>query len=212
MDIKVLFILVLAAIVLFQQCGGSKDKKPGAIVKVDGKKYMSVKHEIDTVYERITQTVVKKGKDIYHETIIHDTTIKYINIDTAALLRDYFAKNIYRDTILFNDSFGSITIVDTISQNKILTRTWNAKLNKITIKETTIVKELPKNQLYVGVNAGFNKQDFISYLGTGVILKTKKDKLYHIGAGVSNRAVDGVSGSLRPYVSTGMYWKIKLKN
>jgi YbbR domain-containing protein len=51
LDIKILLIAVLAAIVLFQTCGGSKSKKPVETVKVDGKKYELLKYKIDTIYK-----------------------------------------------------------------------------------------------------------------------------------------------------------------
>jgi hypothetical protein len=95
--------------------------------------------------------------------------------------------------------------------NKILGRTYNASVKQRTIKETTIVKELPKTQLYWGLNSNFNKQDFVSSVGTGLILKTKKDKLYQVNLGVNNQTTDGTNGTLSPYIGAGVYWKIRLK-
>ena len=68
-----------------------------------------------------------------------------------------------------------------------------------------------KNQVYYGLNAGFNKEDYVSAVGAGVILKTKKDKIYQLGIGVNNRTTDGTNGSFSPYVGFGTYWKIKVK-
>jgi hypothetical protein len=113
--------------------------------------------------------------------------------------------------LVLPDSLGTVSVIDTISQNKILGRTFDAKVKERTIKETTIVKELPKNQLYFGFNGGFNKADVVSNVGTGLILKTKTDKLYQLGIGVANRVVDGTNGSLTPYIGGGVYWKIKVK-
>jgi hypothetical protein len=66
-------------------------------------------------------------------------------------------------------------------------------------------------QVYFGFNGGFNKVDVISHIGTGVLVKTKKDKIYQINAGVANRVTDGTNGTLSPYIEAGVYWKIKLK-
>ena len=79
------------------------------------------------------------------------------------------------------------------------------------IKEELIVKEPAKNQVYYGLNAGFNKADYVSAVGAGVILKTKKDKIYQLGIGVNNRTTDGTNGAFSPYVGFGTYWKIKVK-
>jgi hypothetical protein len=208
LNIKNIAIVLLIVIVAFQQCGGNK-KGTGEIVKVDGKKYELIKHTIDTVEVIKTKIVTKKGADIYHETI-KEVIIPTI-VDTAALLKDYFAKNIYNDTLHLPDSLGYVFLTDTITQNKIEGRTFNASVKQRTIKETTIVKELPKMQVYFGFNGGFNKVDVISHIGTGVLVKTKKDKIYQINAGVANRVTDGTNGTLSPYIEAGVYWKIKLK-
>jgi len=109
------------------------------------------------------------------------------------------------------DSLGTVAITDTISQNKILGRTFNASVKERTIKETMIVKEPAKTQLYYGLNGGFNKADLVSAVGAGLILKTKKDKIYQFTLGVNNRTTDGTTGSFSPYVGFGTYWKIKVK-
>jgi len=211
LDIKNIALLVLIAIVVFQQCGGNK-KGTGEIVKVDGKKYELIKHEIDTVEVVKTKIVTKKGTDIVHEVILHDTAIKLIDVDTVALLHDYLAKYIYKDTLHLPDSLGEVSLIDTISKNKILGRTFNAKVKQREIKETLIVKELPKTQVYYGFTGGFNKVDVVSSIGAGALIKTKKDKIYQLGIGVANKVgSDGTSGVLSPFISGGVYWKIKFK-
>ena len=208
LNLKNIAIALLIVIVVFQQCGGDKTKT-GEIVKVDGKKYELIKHEIDTFEIVKTKVVTKKGEDIYHETI-KEVTIPAI-VDTQALLQDYFAKNIYKDTLQLPDSLGIVSLIDTITQNKILGRTFNASVKQRVIKETTIVKELPKTKLFYGFEGGFNKADVVSHLGFGVLVNTKKDKMFHLGLGVANRTTDGTSGALSPYIGGGVYWKLKLK-
>jgi hypothetical protein len=209
LNLKNIALVLLIAIVVFQQCGGDK-KTTGEIVKVDGKKYELIKHEIDTVEVVKTKVVTKKGEDIYHETI-KEVIIPTI-VDTQALLHDYFAKNIYKDTLQLPDSLGTVSLIDTITQNKILGRTFNASVKQRTIKETLIVKELPKTQVYYGFMGGFNKVDVVSNIGAGALIKTKKDKIYQLGIGVANKVgSDGTSGVLSPFISGGVYWKIKFK-
>jgi hypothetical protein len=182
---------------------------PGKKVFIAGKAYEVIKHEIDTVDIVKTKVVTKKGEDIYHETI-KEVVIPTI-VDTQALLHDYFAKNIYKDTLTLPDSLGTVSLIDTITQNKILGRTFNASVKQRTIKETTIVKELPKTKLFYGLEGGFNKADFVSSVGAGVLINTKKDKIYQLGLGVTNQTTDGTNGGFTPYVRGGVYWKLKLK-
>ena len=184
---------------------------PGKKVFIAGKAYEVIKHEIDTVDIVKTKVVTKKGEDIYHETIVEKEVIIPAVIDTMALLKDYYSKVLYKDTLVLPDSLGIVALNDTISQNKILGRTFNASVKQRTIKETTIVKELPKTKLFYGLEGGFNKADFVSSVGAGVLINTKKDKIYQLGLGVDNRTTDGTNGSFSPYIRGGVYWKIKLK-
>ena len=184
---------------------------PGKKVFIAGKAYEVIKHEIDTVDIVKTKIVTKKGEDIYHETIVEKEVIIPTIIDTVALLKDYYSKVLYKDTLILPDSLGTVSVIDTISQNKILGRTFNANVKQRTIKETMIVKELPKTKVFYGLEGGFNKADFVSSVGAGVLINTKKDKIYQLGLGVDNRTTDGTNGSFSPYIRGGVYWKIKFK-
>ena len=184
---------------------------PGKKVIIAGKAYEVIKHDIDTIDIVKTKVVTKKGEDIYHETIKHDTAIKLINVDTVALLHDYFAKNIYKDTLHLPDSLGTVAVTDTIYKNQLLGRTFNASVKQRTIKETMIVKELPKTKVFYGLEGGFNKADFVSSVGAGILINTKKDKIFQLGLGVNNKTTDGTNGGFTPYVRGGVYWKIKFK-
>jgi hypothetical protein len=184
---------------------------PGKKVFIAGKAYEVIKHEIDTVDIVKTKVVTKKGEDIYHETIVEKEVIIPAVIDTAALLKDYYSKVLYKDTLVLPDSLGTVSVIDTISQNKILGRTFNANVKQRTIKETMIVKELPKTKVFYGLEGGFNKADFVNSVGAGILINTKKDKIYQLGVGVNNQTIDGVNGSFSPYIRGGVYWKIKFK-
>jgi hypothetical protein len=210
LNIKNIALLLLIAIVIFQQCGGNKTKT-GEIVKIDGKKYELIKHEIDTIEVVKTKVVTKKGDDIYHETIVEKEVFIPAIIDTAALLKDYYSKVLYKDVLVLPDSLGTVAVTDTISQNRILGRTFNANVKQRTIKETTIVKELPKTKLFYGFEGGFNKADVVSHIGFGVLVNTKTDKIFNLGIGVANRVVDGTNGELTPYINGGVYWKLRLR-
>jgi len=64
LNLKNIAIALLIVVVVFQQCGGNK-KGTGEIVKVDGKKYELIKHEIDTFEVVKTKIVTKKVQILY---------------------------------------------------------------------------------------------------------------------------------------------------
>ncbi len=211
LNFKNIAIAALIVYVLLQWFNPGGVMPGGRTIRIDGKKYEVIKHEIDTVDIVKTKVVTKKGEDIYHEVIVEKEVQIPAVVDTAALLKDYYSKVLYKDVLVLPDSLGTVAVTDTISQNRILGRTFDAKVKERTIKETLIVKEPAKNQVYYGLNAGFNKADYVSSVGAGIMLKTKKDKIYNLNIGVNNRTIDGTNGSFSPYVGFGTYWKIKIK-
>jgi hypothetical protein len=211
LDLKSLLILGLIAVIVFMRaCSGVSDGEK-EIIKVDGKDYELLKHTVDTVEVEKTKVVTKKGDDIYHEIIVEKEVIVPAVIDTAALLKDYYSKVLYKDVLVLPDSLGTVAVIDTISQNRILGRTFDAKVKEKTIYDTKIVKELPKNQLYIGGGVGFDKVNFLNGAKAGVIYKTKSDKMFGLDLGVTNNVLNPTTGqsALTPYIGGSMYWKIK---
>jgi hypothetical protein len=211
LNFKNIAIAALIIYILLQWFNPGGVMPGGRTIRIEGKKYEVIKHDIDTMEVVKTKVVTKKGEDIYHEVIVEKEVQIPAVVDTAALLKDYYSKVLYKDVLVLPDSLGTVAVTDTISQNKILGRTFDAKVKERTIKETLIVKEPARNQVYYGLNGGFNKADVVSSVGAGIMLKTKKDKIYQFTLGVNNRVVDGTTGGFSPYVGFGTYWKIKVK-
>ena len=211
-DIKTIVLIILACIVAYYFFNDNGGDTPGDIVSVNGKKYELLSHKVDTFIVDHYKTKIVKGDDIYHETVVEKNVEVPVltKVDTLTILRDFYKKVVYKDSLKLDNDLGMISITDTIYKNKILGRKWNAYLKERTVKETTIVKELPKNQVYWGFNGGFNKEDVVSNVSAGLILKTKKDKLVQLNLGVANNTTP-TGNKLTPYVGVGMYWKIRLK-
>ena len=198
-DLKTIAIIALIiALILTRAC--SSDPIPGDRVTVDGKDYIQVKHTVDTVFVNTTKTVYKPGKTIWR-TPPHPGKIPQ-NLDTLKIVEDFYSTYVYKDTLTLDDHLGFITTTDTVTQNQIKGRTYKASINQKIIHETTIVKELPKTQVYVGGVAGFDKVNIVNFVGPSLLLKTKQDHIYSLGVGV------GINKSIS--VQGVIYWKIKL--
>jgi hypothetical protein len=196
-----IIIIALVSFVLYKQC--SVEDKEIQKIKVDGKNYELLKHKIDTV--TVVKKVAKylKGDDIYHETIVEKNVEVpvYVKADTERILKDYHSKVLYKDRLVLSDGLGVIDLVDTISKNKIIGRKWNAQINERTITDTKIVKELPKNQVYIGAQGVVGNS--IVMAGPQITLKTKKDNLYGV-----NLFLDANGNK---YYGASVGWKIRLK-
>jgi len=120
--------------------------------------------------------------------------------DTLKILGDYFSKYFYLDTINL-DSLGYVIVGDTITKNKILSRSINSQ---VIIPTTTITNIVLKNKIefYVGLGivGGVNQ---LNYIGGEVLLRTRKRTIYGLGLGIDQ--------TLQPAISGRMYWKIGKK-
>ena len=205
LNLKNIVIIALIALVAV------KWFSPSEKIYVEGKPYEVIKNTTDTVTVVDTKVVFKKGKTIYNKVIVEKKieVLTPVLVDTMSILKGYYSTVSYKDTLRLSDSLGTVSILGTITQNKILDRTFNASIKQKTIKDTVNIKELPKTKIYYGTEGGFNHTNFVSHLGVAILVKTKKDRIYNLGVGYSNQRVDKTNLTWTPYVSTGIFWKVK---
>ena len=193
---SLIIIGLIIVIFLLRECRGEKSPLPAepvTIVKIETK-YDTIVETVPTYIPKYKTRVKWKTKTVHDTVEVHDT----IPVDTASVLEEYFATYAYTDT-LKKDSVTFI-INDTISQNKILSR--GIKYNLV--YPTTIIqteREVNQRELYVGFGLGGDRQQ-ISYAGSELILRTKKEKLYGVGIGINN--------SFQPILTFKMNWKVKM--
>ena len=143
-NIQTLLIVVLVVLLFLQRsCSSTSVPEPKVITETVTK--------WDTVSITKTEYIPKWKTRI--ETI-HDTIPS--SIDTVAILKDYYAKYFYTDTIQI-DTLGSIVINDTITRNLISMRDVQSN---IFIPTTTITNTiyLYKREFYGGFSVGATNQ------------------------------------------------------
>lgn len=200
-DLKTLIILVLLAVLFFMRMCTAENKNGGDVVKINGKKYTVVKHEIDTTYIPVTEIKYRDGATIYVDSPVYVPVPS--NVDTNEVLKKFYAKYTYKDSITFKDSLGYIVIRDTISQNKIFNRFYNAHINKMKINETIYLEPVPKLGYYLGGTLGFDKEHLINYAGLSLMVKTKKERAISLGLGY------GLNNNVS--AQFGIVWRINRK-
>ena len=203
---NILIVLLIAAVVLMRVF----QPKPVDLkdyIKIGGKKYELLSKKVDTTYVDTTIYVTK-----YVPKYIPGKT-KYIpvptDVDTLAILKDYYTQYSYKDTVKVN-TYGNGIISDEVTQNKIVNRSiiWDLKIP--IVKETITVKELPKNQIYIGGGVGLDKVNLFNQVSAGFLLKTKSDKIYGLSVGISNTNINSLQPEITPFVQGSLYWKIRL--
>jgi len=181
----VLIAVLIIIILLLRACNKPDPVEPVIITKVE------------TVFDTITKEIpVYVPKYVQKIEYIHDTIIDSTPVDTVSILKDYFATYVYKD----NQELDSLnlTIIDSVSQNKIFARTIQYDLIYPT---TTITKEIYLNQreLYWGIGMQ-GRTDQLNYVGGELLYRNRKKQAYGLGIGINQ--------DLQPVVSGRLYWKI----
>lgn len=153
--------------------------------------YTKVVEVHDTVYQQKTFTKYTKGKDIQSYIILTDTLPIH---DTIRIIEDYNTTRAYIDSIRQDSNI--FVIRDTISQNKILSRSFEANLREKTIVTKQLYVEKPKNALYLGFRGDFRPSNGLVVLSPSLMLSAKNKALIGLGLDLYNNGGFGYSGSL----------------
>lgn len=167
-------------------------------IKIGSKEYILLSSKIDTIYKyEVVEIPDYKPYPVPGAEVIIEVPI---DVDTTAILKDYFKKYYYEDTILI-DSVGKATIKDTISTNRILSRSVIFDYKIPTFKETIIVKEKPRNIVYLGGGANINSSVYL-----GAMFDNKQTRLFGVNVGLAP-----VDGEIKPIIGASVYFKLKFK-
>ena len=187
-NLQILLFITLVIIILSSRvCSFDKNIKPAETITVT---------ETLISYDTINDTISKYIPKWKTKTKI-DTF--YAPVDTMKVLRDYYAKYLYVDTVKI-DTIGYLVVKDSITKNKILSRSikTNILLPVTTITKTTTTY-INKVDFYLGLKAqGTTNQ--LNYIGGEFLLKGKQRQAYSLGVGLNNE--------LKPVVSGGIYFKL----
>ena len=184
--IKDYFIIILAffaMVWLYESCHSSS---PVA---------QSVK--TDTVYQTKVTSRWKQGKDIPYVIITTDTvhdSVRYLIHDTIRIISDYMRTYAYSDTI--NVDSNTFVINDTISQNKIQSRGFEAKITEKTILTTITKAAKAKNTLYLGFRGDLSESNGLEVLSPGIMLNAKNKALIGLNVNINKNFNIGYSGSV----------------
>ena len=184
-SIQTLLLVVLAVLLFLQRgCSSTPPVEPEVIKEVVTR--------WDTVKVEKTQYVPK-----IVEKVVVDIDTFSTPIDTVTVLKDYYAKYSYTDTIQL-DTLGSIVISDTITRNLISYR--DVQPN-IFIPTTTVTNTvyLYKREFFGGIAVGATNQA-VQNINAELLYVNKKRQAYGFGVGLNPQ--------FQPVYTVRMYWKI----
>ena len=215
-----ILILLLVGIILFLRgCGSDYGDKE--IVEIDGEKFELLEQKTDTVFVEKEVKVTKYVPKYITKEVIKEVEIP-VDIDSLAVIKDYYAKYVVKDTLnltydfpeVVTDSLGNKPsgdlgfgiLTDVISQNAIESREIDWFFKIPTVYNTTIKKELPKNEFYIGLGTGIDQTNGLNNLSGNILLKNKKQNIYGLNLGLSNQL-----GEYKPFIGGSIYWKLGKK-
>ncbi len=139
---------------------------------------------VDTVIVTKEFTKFTKGDKIPYKIL--DTIYKQ-NYDTTYIVKDYnqakeFTDSIRQDSNLF-------VIRDTISQNRIIGRSFQAKIQEKTITITNNIQAKPKSALYIGFKSDIRQDMSRVEHNISLSFKTRQRGLFSVGYGMSGYSI-----------------------
>ena len=164
-------ILIILLIFLIFLIVGRKEKTHNIITT-----------QIDTVVTTKTLTKYIKGDKIPFkvlDTIYTDTTI----YDTTYIVKDYNQAKEYLDTI--KQDSNTFVIRDTISQNRIIGRSFKAEIQEKIITITNNIQDKPKSALYIGIRSDVSQDYSKVNHNISLSFKTRQRGLFSVGYGMS---------------------------
>jgi hypothetical protein len=181
--IRNLLIVLLILVLGFFVCSPNKDSITSTTIT-----------KVDTIYKHDTLVKYKKGNLI--PFVVLDTLYLIDSMvihDTPQMVSNYLSAKAYSDTLRINTD-NSVYVYDTISQNRIIGRSFIAHLTEKMIEKTTFIERKPKNELFIGLIGDFRRLD--QKIGVGVGINYKKQNESYIFNYTTNQ------------ISLGLYKKI----
>lgn len=163
--IKNLMLILLVLVLGFFVCSPNKQEAISTTIT-----------KVDTLYKRDTLVKYKKGNTI--PFVVLDTLYlidSMIIRDTPQMIDNYISVKAYSDTLRINTD-NSVYIYDTISQNRIIGRSYKADLTtKTVLVNTTNTIYKSKNELFVGLIGDLRRSDNVLGVGVGLSYKKKNE-------------------------------------
>jgi hypothetical protein len=157
----------------------------------DMSKFVKVKEVHDTAYKTLYHSTYKKGNDIPFYII---DSVQVPVHDTIRILNEYYRIKAYTDTIKKDSNI--FVIDDTISQNRIISRGFKAKLTEKTIYVKEYYAQKAKFGLYYGIRGDFSQENGLEVLSPGILLNAKNKALIGLNININKNYNISYSGSI----------------
>lgn len=170
---------VIIAMFFLGRCNGIR-----SVIKNTGRDTVIHKDSIRIAYipvpvsVRYDSLIYTPGKAGTLDTIWAPPEVIIDPVDTAAILKDYYAARIYSDTQRLTR--GQVVIDDTVSRNRITGRGLKVTGTDTTITVTTVLKPPRRMVGYFTLSAMGNPKQPLGGAGAGFALKLPSERVYQV--------------------------------
>ena len=162
--------------------------------------------QIKYVPKRIIKRKIVRVPVVKIEYKLVEVPTKPTALDTVSILQAYYPKNAFKDVLVLPEKQGKVIITDTISHNRLASRSWVADITPRVVKEVVEVPAPKIREYYLGPEFSTNFRSINNWYSLNLLVKNKSNHIIKIGGGVNMR--DGIDGP-RPWMAAGFFFKIK---
>lgn len=182
-NFQFLVIVALFSVILLQRCG-EKPVTPQApiIVQTIDTNWAKKMQPIVYVESPAISNYIPATKNPKRDTAYLPSPVDSIlRMQYAALRDSLLSTKIYDNTYKFDSS--SVTIKDTVTENKLSGRSYSFNLKYPVITNTTTITQQapPVRQVYIGGSLLGNPSNLLGGAKINLIYKDRKDRLYNTG-------------------------------
>lgn len=183
-----LLIILIAFVSVWIYVEATGNNKPSTFNPKDYEKVVEI---IDTQYLPKYYPKYIKGDSFIFEAV---DTIQVEVHDTVQVVNDYLTVKAYSDTIKQDSNI--FVIEDTITQNRIKSRGFTAKITEKTIYVKEYYAEKAKYGLYLGIRGDFRQDNGLDVVSPGLMLNAKNKALIGLNVNINKNYNISYSGSV----------------
>lgn len=174
--------VLIVEIIILQQCRREPEPEVITVVTHDTIQGDSVPYEV----------LLPKPYPVYKDT--GSTKWKFKDVDTCAILKDYFAEYYYQDTMK-DDTSALVILNDMVTENRLQNRKLIFQNRRATVINTTITNygDIPAHKIYLGAglnNSVVNFNENTLGLTANVLWVTKNRWAYEAGYDIFHKSFE----------------------
>ena len=170
---------MLSGVLAYGQTLTFKSYKNGQVVSTKTIPYPT-KVVTRVIYKYITVDKIKKVEvpveKIQYKVV--EVAGKPTALDTVAILQQYYPKNVFTDVLVLEKGQGKVTVIDTVSHNRLVGRTFTAEIKPKLVRERVEVVQPIVREWYLGPEVTSNFNGVNNWYGLNALLKNKTGDKY----------------------------------